>query len=73
VIALGGAAPDISVFVFELDVIAVPVAKDASLSSLVFQVEETSRYLTPLPLIRIDHHGRAYRWVHYVARDLAER
>ena len=71
--ALSGASPDISVFVLELDVIAVPVAEDASLGSLVFQVEETSGYLTSLPQIAIDHHGRGYRWVHYVAGDLAER
>ena len=47
VMAFGGTAPDVSVFVFELDVIAVPVAEDASLGALVFQVEETTGYLTP--------------------------
>jgi hypothetical protein len=72
-VTLRGTAPDVPVFVLELDIVTVPVAEDAGFGSLVFQMEEAARYLPFLPLVCVDHYGCRYSWLHYADTGLRER
>src|SRR6266849_541663 len=54
-IAHGRSTPDVSVFIFELDVIAVTIAEHARLGLFFFQVKKTAGQVEVLALLAINH------------------
>ncbi len=72
-IADRGADPDVPIFVFELDVISVSIPEDAGFAFFFFQVKEAAGQLLSFSELGVDHCGRGYYRIYYVADKRVRR